>query len=346
MNVYWDIQQSMIKKQSTWLITGVAGFIGSNLLEALLKLNQKIVGLDNFSTGSMSNLDEIARRLPDQFQTNFTLIEGDICSVSDCERAMSGIDYILHHAAVVSVPISIQFPEHTNAVNVSGFVNILNAAKKSGVKRLVYASSSAVYGDSSIAKKNEVCDVAPMSPYAVSKYVNELYAKSFSTCLGVESIGLRYFNVYGPKQNATGAYAAVISLWIDSILKGKPICVYGDGSSCRDFCYIDDVVQANLLAALTTNAAAVNQVFNIGCGIETTLIQLLNYLEEVMKCTLQVTYGEFRKGDIRVSSADISSAMLKLGFAPTTGLKQGLLKTINYYNFKSVDKDVPISAIT
>ncbi|KTC91658.1 NAD-dependent epimerase/dehydratase family protein [Fluoribacter dumoffii] len=331
MNVYWDVQQNMMQNQSTWLITGVAGFIGSNLLEALLRLNQKIIGLDNFCTGTKSNLEEVARKFPQQFQANFKLIEGDICSAEDCERVMDGVDFILHHAAAVSVPLSIQFPEHTNAVNVSGFINILNAAKKAGVKRLVYASSSAVYGDSPIAKKNEGCGLAPLSPYAVSKYANELYAKSFGVCLGLEAIGLRYFNIYGPKQNPKGEYAAVIPLWIDSILKGKPVYVFGDGSSCRDFCYIDDVVQANLLAALTTKSSALNQVYNIGCGMEITLTQLLNYLQETMEEKFEVTYQEFRTGDIKISSADISSAMRNLGFVPATPPKEGLIKTINYY---------------
>lgn len=326
----------MIKNPSTWLLTGVAGFIGSNLLQTLLQLNQKVIGLDNLSTGNLSNLQEVAKNSPHLFQTNFKFVEGDICSAEVCEQVTTGVDYILHHAALASVPVSIQFPEHTNEVNVTGFLNILNAAKKSGVKRIVYASSSAVYGDSPIAKKNESIEARPLSPYAVSKYTNELYAQSFNTCFGLDSIGLRYFNIFGPKQNPKGAYAAVIPLWIESILRGNSVDVYGDGSNFRDFCHIDNVVQANLLAALTANPNALNKVYNIGCGEGITLKQLLNYLETIIEPEhLQVNYQAFRKGDIRISSADISHARINLEFSPAITTYQGLIQTIEYYKQKA-----------
>lgn len=332
MELYLDIQQQMLRKKYTWLVTGVAGFIGSNLLESLLFLNQKVVGLDNFSTGSQCNLNKVSQKLPEKFQNNFKMIQGDIRSTEDCELAIRGVDFVLHHAAVASVPVSIELPEYTHAVNDSGFINILNAARKSGIRRLVYASSSAVYGNSPITPKNELLDVEPVSPYAVSKYANELYAKSFNYCFGLETIGLRYFNIFGPRQSPQGAYAAVIPLWIEAILTGRPICIYGDGNNIRDFCYINDVVQANILAAFTTNAESLNKVYNIGRGEGITLKHLLDHLKKILKLkNIEIQYCDFRKGDIRVSDADISSTKNKLGFIPLTTIEEGLSSSIDYY---------------
>jgi UDP-N-acetylglucosamine/UDP-N-acetylgalactosamine 4-epimerase len=332
MGLYSDIQQQMIKKPHTWLITGVAGFIGSNLLESLLFLNQKVVGMDDFSSGTQENLDSVFQKIPDKFQTNFKLVRGDIRLVEDCELAMEGVDYVLHHAAVASVPASIEFPEHTHAVNDAGFVNVLNVARKMGIKRLVYASSSAIYGNSPIAIKNESMTPEPVSPYAVSKLSNEFYAKSFNYCFGFETIGLRYFNIFGPRQNPRGAYASVVPLWIEAILTNNAINIFGDGYCVRDFCYINEVIQANILAALTTNADALNKTYNIGCGNGITLKNLLDYLKELIKPEwIDLNYREFRKGDIKISAADISMATDNLGFIPATPIEEGLRFSIDYY---------------
>lgn len=341
MNVNPDIQQIMLQKQSTWLITGVAGFIGSNLLETLLHLNQKVIGLDNFYSGKPSNLEDVCRKIPDKFKANFRFIEGDIRSIEDCSAVTVDADYILHHAGVANVPMSIELPEYTNEVNVTGFINILNAARKSRVKRLVYASSSAVYGNSPIAMKDETVEVRPLSPYAVSKYANELYAKSFNTCFGLESVGLRYFNIFGPRQDPNGAYVAVIPLWINALLNEKTVYINGDGTSVRDFCYVNDVIQANLLAALTTNPNALNKVYNIGSGKCITLNQLLNYLKSIIQPEhVKLKYQEFKKGDIKISSADISNVRYNLGFSPMTETYQGLISAVDYYKINSKLFDV------
>ncbi|CEK10236.1 NAD-dependent epimerase/dehydratase family protein [Legionella hackeliae] len=328
MNLYSSIKESLKQNPSTWLITGVAGFIGSNLLEALLKLNQRVIGLDDFSTGTQYNLQEVSRKLPNEFSRKFTLIEGDICSEKDCIQSVEGVDYILHHAAVASVPLSFEFPEQTHAINVTGFLNILNAARKAKVKKIVYASSSAVYGNSSIPKKRETDCINPMSPYAVSKHVNELYAKNFEICYGLPSIGLRYFNIFGPRQNPHGPYAAVIPLWIDAMVNNRHMYINGDGNNIRDFCYIEDVVQANILAALSSSLG--DTVYNVGCGEGTTLNELLQMLKMII-CPerINLTYRDFRQGDIKISEADISYANTKLGFIPTTTLSEGLKLVID-----------------
>lgn len=332
MNVSPDIEKTLLNKKSTWLITGVAGFIGSNLLETLLHFNQKVIGLDNFSSGTQANLDDVSKKMSKSYQTNFKFIEGDIRSIKDCMKSTQGVDYILHHAGVANVPLSIEKPEYTNEVNVTGFINILNAARTSNVKRLVYASSSAVYGDSPIALKHEELTLNPLSPYAVSKYANELYAKSFNTCFGLDSVGLRYFNIFGPRQDPYGAYVAVIPLWINALLTGNPVCIYGDGSSVRDFCYVDDVIQANLLAALTSNSDALNKVYNIGSGKCITLSQLLNQLKSIIQPQhVNIQYQEFKKGDIKISSADISSVKNRLSYIPQTDTYKGLQTAIDYY---------------
>ncbi|RUR12741.1 NAD-dependent epimerase/dehydratase family protein [Legionella sp. km772] len=332
MSVYLDTRKKLLNNQFSWLITGVAGFIGSHLLEALLSLNQIVIGLDDFSTGSLANLNTIRNRLPEEFANNFKLIKGDICSMVSCEEAMKGIDYVLHHAAMASVPLSIKYPEKTHKINATAFMNLLQAAKNARVKRFVYASSSAVYGDSNQFKKHEENPVFPVSPYAVTKYINELYARSFYQYYKLETIGLRYFNIFGPRQSPDGAYAPVIPLWIEAMLKNEPVYINGDGGIVRDFCYIDNVIQANLLAALGENKESTNRIYNIGCGQEVTLTQLITIMKKIINpANLRLVHREERIGDIKISSADVSNAKKYLGFVPTTSLESGLIATIEYY---------------
>jgi UDP-N-acetylglucosamine 4-epimerase len=316
-------------------VTGVAGFIGSHLLERLLQLNQKVVGLDNFSTGTPRNLEDVLKSVSPKQQKNFTFYEGDICRIKDCEKAIKNVDFVLHQAALGSVPRSIEFPEMFHHVNVDGFVNMLMAAKKAKktkIKRFVYASSSSVYGDSPSSPKVESQIGNLLSPYAVSKYTNELYASVFGRCYGLQTIGLRYFTVFGPRQDPKGPYAAVIPLWFSAILSGNPVCVYGDGETSRDFCYVENVVQANLLAALTTRSEACDQVYNIAVGERTTLNQLVGYIQQLLgKSGAKINYQDFRAGDIRHSLASIDKAKKLLGYFPSDSVKQGLEKTRKYY---------------
>ena len=330
MSAYELLKKQLQSKPQTWLITGVAGFIGSNLLEALLKLNQKVVGLDNFSTGHQGNLDEVQRLVsPEQWQ-NFFFTKADTCNLADCQAACIDVDYVLHQAALGSVPRSIEDPIATNASNVSGFLNMLVAARNANVKRFVYAASSSTYGDHPGLPKVEEQIGKPLSPYAVTKYVNELYADVFSKAYGLQSIGLRYFNVFGPRQDPEGAYAAVIPKWIASMIKGEPVYINGDGTTSRDFCYVANVVQANLLAASTQNAEAVNHVYNIAVGDRTSLIELYELMKQNLMdfCpkldVAQAVFREFRDGDVRHSLASIDKAKKKLSYEPTHSMRQGL----------------------
>ncbi len=325
------IKQELKNHPRTWLVTGVAGFIGSNLLESLLKLNQKVVGLDNFVTGHKNNLDDVLNSVPTAARNNFTFIEGDICRLEDCRKATQNVDIVLHQAALGSVPRSIATPEVTNETNVTGFLNILLAAKDANVKRFVYASSSSVYGDSPVLPKSEAHIGNPLSPYAVSKYTNELYAKAFSNCYGIETIGLRYFNVFGPRQNPSGPYAAVIPLWILSLLKQEPVYINGDGETSRDFCYVENAVQANLLAAMITNPDALNRVYNVTVGQQKTLNQLFDSIASYLTLKIKPIYRDFRAGDIRHSLADMSNCKTFLGYEPTESVENGLKKTINWF---------------
>jgi UDP-N-acetylglucosamine/UDP-N-acetylgalactosamine 4-epimerase len=321
-------------KQFCWLVTGAAGFIGSNLVEALLKLNQKVVGLDNFATGYKHNIEDVLQQVNSKQQKNFTFIEGDICSLADCRKAVKDVDYVLHQAALGSVPRSIDHPELTNAANVDGFINMLIAAKDAKVKRFVYASSSSVYGDSEVLPKVEGQEGESLSPYAASKYINEVYAKVFARCYGVETIGLRYFNVFGRRQDPKGAYAAVIPLWVYNLLKGKAVYINGDGETSRDFCYIDNVVQANLLAALVDNSKAVNRAYNVAIGGKATLNQLYQAICRLLKIDAnktKPTYRDFRIGDVRHSLADINAIQQLLGYKPTHDIEQGLSCTMEWY---------------
>jgi UDP-N-acetylglucosamine 4-epimerase len=319
------------------LITGVAGFIGSNLLEVLLECDQQVVGMDNFATGHRRNLEEVQQRVGPARWAHFSLMECDVAQPSDCAEACGGVDYVLHQAALGSVPRSIADPQGTNRANITGFLNMLVAARDAKVKRFVYASSGAVYGDHPGLPKVEDVIGRPLSPYAVTKCVNELYADVFSKAYGMECIGLRYFNVFGRRQRPDGPYAAVIPIWIANLLKGRGCAVYGDGTTSRDFCYVDNVLQANLLAATTTQPQALNTVYNVAVGEQTTLLELYSMIRERLIPLhpalrgVEPQFGPFRPGDIRHSLADITRAKLQLGYAPTHTVAQGLDEAIAWY---------------
>jgi UDP-N-acetylglucosamine 4-epimerase len=342
MSGYETLKTHLQSKQYTWLITGAAGFIGSNLLEALLQLNQKVVGLDNLSTGHQRNLDEVQSIVTCAQWQNFSFKPADICNLADCQDACTGVDYVLHQAALGSVPRSLKDPITTNASNITGFLNMLIAARNSEVKRFVYAASSSTYGDHPSIPKVEDHIGKPLSPYAVTKYVNELYADVFGKTYGLQSIGLRYFNVFGPRQDPESAYAAVIPKWIVSMIKGDPVYINGDGETSRDFCYIANVVQANLLAARAHNEEAVNQVYNIAVGKRTTLIELYAQLKQNLISTCphlknaRPVYRDFRAGDVRHSLASIDKAREKLGYEPTHETAQGLRLAMPWYTTRPV----------
>ncbi len=337
MNNYKQLKKELINYPRTWLVTGVAGFIGSNLLEALLKLNQKVVGLDNFITGYQKNLDQVEKLVaPEQWKL-FTFIENDIRNPDACRLACQDVDYVLHEAALGSVPRSIDDPLLTNACNIDGFLNMLVAAKNAGVKRFVYAASSSTYGDEPGLPKVEHKIGKPLSPYAVTKYVNELYAESFASVYGLESIGLRYFNVFGARQDPGGAYAAVIPLWSAGAINGKDIIINGDGKTSRDFCYIENCVQANLLAACSTDEKSINQVYNVAFGESTTLNNLFRMIQERVSRffpaakSIKPAHRDFRPGDVRHSLADISKAENLLGYNPEYSVGDGLDKAVDWY---------------
>ena len=337
MSAYIALQQNLRQAPRTWLITGVAGFIGSNLLETLLKLNQRVVGLDNFSTGHQRNLDQVEKLVTPQQWSGFRMIRGDICAAELCVDACQGVDFVLHQAALGSVPRSIEDPVLTNASNISGFLNMLVAARDAGVKAFVYAASSSTYGDHPGLPKVEEQIGSPLSPYAVTKYVNELYGDVFARCYGFTTIGLRYFNIFGQRQDPEGAYAAVIPKWIASMLKNEAVYINGDGETSRDFCYIDNTVQANLLAANSVDSGARNQVYNVAVGERTTL----NHLFESIRAELaprfpQLTdckpvYRDFRAGDVRHSLADIGKAQRLLHYQPTYTIRDGLKVAMSWY---------------
>jgi UDP-N-acetylglucosamine 4-epimerase len=337
MTQYQEVQESLRQRPRCWLITGVAGFIGSNLLEALLKLEQKVVGLDNFSTGYARNLEQVREAVGAKVWRNFTNIEGDIRDLSDCRRACAGVDRVLHHAALGSVPRSIEDPLATHEANLTGFVNMLVAARDAGVARFIYAASSSTYGDHPGLPKVEELIGRPLSPYAVTKYANELYADVFARCYGVTSIGLRYFNIFGPRQDPDGAYAAVIPRWIAQFIGREPVCINGDGETSRDFCYIENAIQANLLAATTENPEALNQLYNVAVAERTTLNELFE-LERALLLhhfpwvrDYRPQYRDFREGDVRHSQADISKAQRLLAYAPTHRIREGLEEAMGWY---------------
>jgi UDP-N-acetylglucosamine 4-epimerase len=337
MAAYYRLADELRNAPRSWLVTGVAGFIGSNLLETLLKLGQRVVGLDNFATGKANNLDEVRALVTPGQWAEFQFIQGDIADLAACRRACEGAELILHQAALGSVPRSVEDPSGTHLANVTGFVNMLVAARDARVRRIVYASSSAVYGDSAELPKVEDKIGQPISPYAATKLMNEVYADVFSRVYGLESIGLRYFNVFGPRQDPEGAYAAVIPKWIAALLRREPVQINGDGETSRDFCFIENVVQANLLAATTTNVEAVNQLYNVAVGERTTLNELFGLLQESLRRRepalplQQPVYRDFRVGDVRHSLADTGKAARLLGYAPARRVKDGLELSMDWY---------------
>lgn len=336
-SAFEQLQTRLQLSPARWLVTGCAGFIGSHLVETLLRLNQDVVGLDNFSTGHRRNLEEVqALLLPAQW-SRFRLIEGDICDQDACAAACLDIDFVLHQAALGSVPRSLADPIATNAANIDGFLNMLVAARDAKVKRFVYAASSSTYGDHPGLPKVEGTIGRPLSPYAVTKLVNELYAEVFGRCYGFASIGLRYFNVFGARQDPEGAYAAVIPRWTRAMLLGEDVLIHGDGETSRDFCFVANAVQANLLAATTENEAAMNQIYNVALNARTSLNRLFELLRDALAehdpslVTLKPRYGEYRAGDVRHSQADISKARELLGYSPSHQLEDGLRIAMPWY---------------
>ncbi|WP_201628758.1 NAD-dependent epimerase/dehydratase family protein [Psychrobacter maritimus] len=335
LTAYEKVQKVLINEPKTWLITGVAGFIGSNLLEELLLLNQKVVGLDNFATGFQHNLDEVQGLVNEDQWQNFTFIEGDIRNLDDCQAACIGVDYVLHQAALGSVPRSIADPINTNDTNISGYLNMLVAARDAKVASFTYAASSSTYGDHPALPKVEDAIGNPLSPYAVTKYVNELYADVFSRTYGFKTIGLRYFNIFGKRQTPDGAYAAVIPKWTAAMIAGDEVFINGDGDTSRDFNFIENAVQANVLAA-TANDEAKNQVYNVAVGGRTTLNTLFSALQENLRkngvdYSQEVVYRDFREGDVRHSQADISKIQNSLGYSPQFDIVQGIEKAMPWY---------------
>ncbi|MCI3950628.1 MAG: nucleoside-diphosphate-sugar epimerase [Burkholderiales bacterium] len=352
MTDYENTLSALRERPRTWVVTGVAGFIGSNLLEALLRLNQKVVGLDNFSSGHRHNLAQVKDAVTREQWGLFRLMAEDVCSVDACRQACSAAHFVLHHAALGSVPRSMEDPAAAHHSNATGFLNMLVAARGAEVERFVYASSSAVYGDHPAEVKTETDVGRLLSPYAATKYINEIYADTFVRCYGLSSIGLRYFNVFGPRQDPEGAYAAVIPQWLASMIRGEPAFINGDGETARDFCYIDDVVQANLLAATVGSPDAVNQVYNIAVGGRTTLNELFAMIRSLLEALyphlrdLQPVYRDFRAGDVRLSQADITKARALLGYQPQWRVKAGLAEAIDWYvaNFVPARSDDSVVA--
>jgi UDP-N-acetylglucosamine/UDP-N-acetyl-alpha-D-glucosaminouronate 4-epimerase len=337
MTKYQMLSDQLAAKPCVWLVTGAAGFIGSNLLETLLRLNQRVIGLDNYSTGSRSNLEQVKTLVGLERWSNFLQMDGDIRDLNVCVRATEGVDYVLHQAALGSVPRSIAMPCASHDSNVTGFLNILTAARDCHVKRFVYASSSAVYGDHPKLPKVEQNIGQCLSPYAATKRANEIYADVFARCYGLESIGLRYFNVFGPRQDPEGPYAAVIPTWISALMRNEPVRIYGDGKTSRDFCYVANVVQANLLAATVEQAGAINQVYNVAVCARTSLNQLFSLLRRKLLPSsphlksCRPVYQAFRPGDVLHSEADISKAQRLLGYQPTHSVEQGLSEALEWY---------------
>jgi UDP-N-acetylglucosamine 4-epimerase len=337
MSAFGQLIERLSSEPRFWLVTGVAGFIGSHLLESLLRLNQLVVGLDNYATGSRGNLDEVRDRVGPDCWRRFLKIDGDIRDPRACKRACHGVDYVLHQAGLGSVPRSLANPDDSQATNVTGFLNMLVAARDNGVKRFVYASSSAVYGDHPVSPKVETALGQCVSPYAVTNRANELYAEVFARCYGLETIGLRYFNVFGPRQDAEGPYAAVIPRWVAAMIRNEPIRINGDGKTSRDFCYVANVVQANLLAATAQNKQAINQVYNVALCARTTLNELFGHLRDNLLPwhpdlqTCRPHYGDFRPGDVRHSEANITKAMRLLGYRPSHTVEQGLAEALDWY---------------
>jgi len=335
-SAYDKLRARLATERHVWLVTGVAGFIGSNLLETLLKLDQQVVGLDNFATGHLHNLEEVRTLVSADQWARFSFIEGDIRTLEDCRRACKGVEYVLHQAALGSVPRSLADPITTNATNIDGFLNMLVAARDAEVQSFTYAASSSTYGDHPALPKVEDVIGKPLSPYAVTKLVNELYADTFARNYGFRSIGLRYFNVFGPRQDPNGAYAAVIPKWTAAMIKGEDIFINGDGETSRDFCFVENAMQANLLAATTAAPEARNQVYNVAVGDRTTLNQLFESLREALAINgvsyeKPSLYRAFRAADVRHSLADISKGERLLGYSPQYPIRRGISKAVIWY---------------
>lgn len=328
-------------KVQRWLVTGIAGFIGSHLLEALLRHSQKVVGLDNFSSGHRKHLDDVRKRVGEEAWKNFHFVQGDITRLEDVRLAIQGADIVLHQAALGSVPKSIEEPLQTHGANVTGFVNVLEEGRLAGVRRTVYASSSAVYGDCVELPATEDRIGRPLSPYALSKSLNEQYAAVFERCYGSIAIGLRYFNVFGPRQDPNGAYAAVIPRWIDALLNDRQVEIYGDGETSRDFCHVDNIVHANLVAATTELPAEAPRVFNVGLGKATSLNQLFETLRNETArlhpsaANAKPLYHPFRTGDVRHSRADVERIRHFLSFEPVKDVSTGLAETVRWFGQNS-----------
>jgi len=347
MTAFETLLETFKTEQKTWLITGNAGFIGSNLTEFLLNHNQKVVGLDNFSTGYQHNIDDVMASVGEENAKNFTFIKGDIADIDTCTKACEGVDIVLHQAALGSVPRSIDDPITSNRSNITGFLNMLTAAKDTGIKRFVYASSSSVYGDSQELPKVEERVGNVLSPYAAMKKTNEIYANVFQRTYGMETLGLRYFNVFGRRQDPNGAYAAVIPKWVGSLLTNEDVYINGDGETSRDFTYIDNVIQMNLLAGTTDNTEAFGEAFNIAVGGRNTLNELYKLIQDELNkalitnqqsaITKSPIYRDFRPGDIRHSHANISKAKRTVGYAPTHDIYQGMEEAIEWY-IKSINE--------
>jgi UDP-N-acetylglucosamine 4-epimerase len=337
MSAYDELQTALRARPRRWLVTGVAGFIGSNILETLLALDQAVTGLDDFSTGSRANLDEVRSLVSAERWARFRLVEGDVASPTVCRDAVAGSELVLHQAALGSVPRSIEEPLRSNDANVTGHLALLEAARGAGLRRFVYASSSSVYGDSQASPKREGDLGRPLSPYAVTKLVNELYAGVYGQLHGMETVGLRYFNVFGPRQDPKGAYAAVVPCWIAALLRGDPVRINGTGETSRDFCYVKNVVQANLLAATSERPDALNEAYNVALGRRTTLVELFEALRARLAprhprvASLRPEHGPFRAGDVLHSLADTAKARERLGYEPTHTLEQGLDEALGWY---------------
>jgi UDP-N-acetylglucosamine 4-epimerase len=330
------LKADLLNNRSRWLVTGAAGFIGSHLVESLLCLDQEVVGLDNFSTGHQANLDDVQALVSPERWSKFSFVEADIRDLDVCKSACKEVDYVLHQAALGSVPRSINDPVTSNLVNVNGFLNMLVAARDAKVKKFVYAASSSTYGDLPDLPKIEERIGNPLSPYAVTKYVNELYAKVFTTCYGLDTVGLRYFNVFGPRQDPNGAYAAVIPRWINSMMRGLSVVINGDGSTSRDFCFVDNAVQGNLLAAVNAQGGY-PLVFNIACSQQTSLISLHDLIRLELESfgkkydSSLVAFGDFRPGDVKHSLASIERAAKYLGYAPSVLIGEGISRTVRWF---------------
>lgn len=337
VTLYRQLHEELIAAPRKWLVTGAAGFIGSHLVQTLLELHQHVVGFDNFSTGHRKNLEEIERGAKPDDWRRFRFIEGDIRDLDACKLACEGVELVLHQAALGSVPRSIEDPITTNSVNVGGFVSMLTAARAAGARRFVYAASSSTYGDHPGLPKVESQIGKPLSPYAVSKLANELYADVFASTYGFPSIGLRYFNVFGPRQDPDGPYAAVIPKWVAAMIRNEPVHINGDGETSRDFCYVANAVQANLLAATVNDPSSINEVYNVAVGQRTSLNQLFEHLRAVLAprfahiADLKPVHRDFRTGDVRHSLADITKAGRLLGYEPTHGIGDGLSEAMEWY---------------